>query len=102
MESKKINVGGQAVIEGVMIRGLNNYTVAVRKNKKIIIKSGKIPSNKYKFLKWPFVRGSINLFEMLVIGIKSLMWSAQQAGAAVARSYGAGGHRGDRGVAVDG
>ena len=80
MKSKKINVGGQAVIEGVMIRGLNNYVVAVRKNKKIISKSGKVGKNKINFFKWYFVRGFVNLAEMMVIGIKSLMWSAEQAG----------------------
>ena len=79
MESKKINVGGQAVIEGVMIRGLNNYVVAVRKNRKIIAKKGLIQKKKYNFLKWPFIRGFVNLVEMLIIGIKSLLWSAEQA-----------------------
>jgi len=79
MNSKKINVGGQAVIEGVMIRGLNNYAIAVRKNKKILTKSCAIKKKKYNFLKLPFIRGSVNLFEMLIIGTKSLMWSAEQA-----------------------
>ncbi len=79
MANKKTNVGGQAVIEGVMIRGLHNYLVAVRKNKKIITKKGKIPKKKYSFLKWHFIRGFVNLVEMLIIGIKSLIWSAQQA-----------------------
>src|SRR3989338_7975837 len=74
-----ISVGGQAVIEGVMIRGVNNYVVAVRKNKKIIARKGKISKKKYNFFKWHFVRGFVNLAEMLVIGIKSLMWSAEQA-----------------------
>ena len=80
MENKKINVGGQAVIEGVMIRGLNNYVVAVRKNRNIVTKHGKIPRKKHNFLKWLFVRGFVNLVEMMIIGIKSLMWSAQQSG----------------------
>ena len=79
MESKKINVGGQAVIEGVMIRGLNNYVIGVRKGKKIITKKGMIRKRKYNFLKWPFVRGFTGLVEMLAIGIKSLIWSAEQA-----------------------
>jgi len=79
MGNKKINVGGQAVIEGVMIRGPTKYAVAVRKNRKIITKKGTIKKKKYNFLKWPFVRGFVNLVEMLVIGIKSLMWSAEQA-----------------------
>ncbi len=79
MENKKINIGGQAVIEGVMIRGLNHYVVAVRKNKRITTKKGTIPKKKCNFLKWPFIRGFVNLVDMLVIGIKSLMWSAEQA-----------------------
>ncbi|MBI3026958.1 DUF1385 domain-containing protein [Candidatus Woesearchaeota archaeon] len=79
MANKKINVGGQAVIEGVMIRGLNNYVVAVRKSKKIIAKKWKIPRKRHNFLKWHFIRGFVNLVEMLIIGIKSLIWSAEQA-----------------------
>ncbi len=79
METKKINVGGQAVIEGIMIRGQKKYVVAVRKNKNIITKVWAIPEKKYKFLKWPIIRGFVNLVEMLIIGIKSLMWSAERA-----------------------
>lgn len=79
MKDKKTNIGGQAVIEGVMIRGMSNYVVAVRKNKKIVTKNEKIPAKKYNFLKWHFIRGFVNLVEMLVIGIKSLIWSAEQA-----------------------
>jgi len=79
MNAKKINVGGQAVMEGVMMRGPGNYAVAVRKNKKIVTKAGAIKKKKYRFLKLPFIRGFVNLVEMLVIGIKSLMWSAEQA-----------------------
>lgn len=79
MDYRKINVGGQAVIEGVMIRGAGNYIVAVRKSGKIAFKNGKIPKKKYKFLKFPFVRGFVNLAEMLAIGIKAIMWSAEQA-----------------------
>jgi len=80
MNNKKINVGGQAVIEGVMIRGPEKYVVAARNKKGIVYKKGNIPSTKNKFLKMPFVRGFVNLADMMVIGIKSIMWSAQQAG----------------------
>ena len=79
MINKKLNIGGQAVIEGVLIRGPSKYVVSVRKDKKIISKKGIIKKKKYNFLKWPFIRGFINLVEMLVIGIRALMWSAQQA-----------------------
>ena len=80
MSDSKVNVGGQALIEGVMIRGPNSYAIAVRKGNRIITKTAKVSKKKIAFLKWPFVRGFANLAEMLVIGIKSLMWSAEQAG----------------------
>jgi len=75
---KKLNIGGQAVIEGVMIRSKNYNVVAVRKNKKIIIKKDKIKQRKGKFHKLPVARGFYNLIDMSVIGMKSLMWSADQ------------------------
>ncbi len=80
---KKISLGGQAVIEGVMIRGPDHYVVAVRKNKRIItmsapIKKIKSKIQKHKFLKFPFIRGVVNLLESLKIGMRSLMWSAEQ------------------------
>jgi len=79
MKSKKINVGGQAVMEGVLIRGPSKYVVAVRKGKKIIAKKGAIPKKKYAFLRMPFIRGFVNLIDMLIMGINALMWSAEQA-----------------------
>ena len=75
---KKLNIGGQAVIEGVMIRSPNYNVVSVRKNKKIITKSDKIKQRKGRFYKLPVVRGFYNLIDMLVIGMRSLMWSADQ------------------------
>ena len=81
MKLKKINVGGQAVIEGVMIRGPLKYTVAVRKrNKQIVVKKGVVAKNKPKIYKLPLIRGFVNLVEMLIIGTRSLLWSAEQSG----------------------
>ncbi len=79
MVKKKISVGGQAVIDGVMIRGPTMYVVAVRKNKGMIAKKSLVPKKKYKLMKLPFIRGFVGIVEMLVIGIKSLTWSAEQA-----------------------
>jgi len=76
--TKKESIGGQAVIEGVMIRNQKNYAVAVRKNNKIITKKSRIKQGKSKILKWPIIRGFINMIEMLVIGMKTLLWSADQ------------------------
>ena len=78
--NERLNVGGQAVIEGVMIIGPGHYSIAVRNGKKIIAKSWKLKKGNHRLLKLPFVRGFANLARMLAIGIKSLVWSAQQAG----------------------
>jgi len=62
--SKKLDIGGQAVIEGVMMRGKNNIVTAVRKKGKIIYKKDKIKKKNW-FLQLFFIRGIVNLIEML-------------------------------------
>ncbi len=82
MNKENIQYGGQAVIEGVMMKGKENYAVAVRKeSEEIVVKETNmnINSNKYKFLEWPFIRGVVNLILALVIGLKALTFSANQA-----------------------
>ena len=76
---KKHFYGGQAVIEGVMIRGLKNCVVAVRNTQnEIIINEIKIPSfSKSIYKKIPFFRGVIILVEMMVIGYRSLTKSSE-------------------------
>lgn len=74
-------VGGQAVIEGVMMRSPNFTATAVRKKNgeiKIQDKPFKSITAKYKLLKIPFVRGIVNLFEMMIIGMHSINFSAQE------------------------
>lgn len=74
--------GGQAVIEGVMMRGPDSRAVAVRKpDQSIVIDEKNVGSitKKVPFLKWPFVRGTIVLIESLVMGIDALSFSATQA-----------------------
>ncbi len=78
--SKK-RYGGQAVIEGVMMKGEDKIAVAVRKSQNnIVIKEDKVKlaGDKYKFLKWPFIRGIVNLITSLIIGMKALTYSANQ------------------------
>ena len=74
---KKLSIGGQAVIEGVMIRSPKYNVIAVRKNKKIVTKTEKIKQRK-GFYKLPVVRGFFNLVDMLVIGMRAISWSANQ------------------------
>ena len=74
--------GGQAIIEGVMMRHGNKIAAAVRRpDKQIVFQEREyIPLTKrYKILGWMFVRGTITLFEMMLIGIQCLMFSADIA-----------------------
>lgn len=82
MQPVKPNIGGQAVIEGVMMRGPKTTAIAVRKNEEIIMKTegNHSISDKYKFLKLPILRGMVALVEMMVLGIQTLSYSASVAG----------------------
>ena len=83
MEEKKITIGGQAVIEGVMMRGPELTATAVRTPEgKIELSSRPVNSisDRYPILKKPLLRGCVSLIESLVIGIRSLGYSAQMAG----------------------
>jgi len=74
------DVGGQAVIEGVMMRLGNVWSVAVRTpDKDIVIKRHGI-SELPKIFKKPLIRGVIALFQSLSIGIKALLYSAEVSG----------------------
>src|ERR1700736_4009133 len=72
--------GGQAVIEGVMMRGKRHYAVAVRlpTTKEIVVDKGELKAAIYVNPVWklPFVRGLALIGEQLHLGMKSLMWSA--------------------------
>ncbi|OCL25665.1 hypothetical protein U472_15150 [Orenia metallireducens] len=77
----KTQYGGQAVIEGVMMRGKNHVAIAVRKEDGQIVldrRKLKVLSDKFKFLKWPIVRGVVALFQSLILGLQALTFSANQ------------------------
>lgn len=77
----KTSIGGQAVMEGVMMRGPKEIATAVRKsNGEIIIDKKEVSTvfTKYKFLKTPILRGVIAFFESMITGVKCLMFSAEQ------------------------
>ncbi len=79
---KKVNVGGQAVMEGVMMRTPNYIAIAVRKDDgSIKVKTEKIHSlsKKIPLFKLPFFRGILALGETLSIGFKALMYSAKES-----------------------
>ena len=72
--------GGQAVIEGVMMRGKKHYAVAVRLpiTKEIVVDRGELKAPIYTNPVWklPFVRGLALIGEQLHLGMKSLIWAA--------------------------
>lgn len=72
------SIGGQAIIEGVMMRGPHKTAMAVRKSDGEIItevnENG--TKKKNKILTLPIIRGCVNFFESMVIGMKALMFSA--------------------------
>lgn len=82
MSQKRISVGGQAVIEGVMMRSPTVYATAVRTPQgTIVIQKNRYTAltHRFKLLNLPIIRGAINLVEMMWIGIQSLSYSASQA-----------------------
>ncbi|HCS11333.1 MAG TPA: DUF1385 domain-containing protein, partial [Clostridiales bacterium] len=78
-EVKKTSIGGQALIEGIMMKGPSKTATAVRKpDGEIEIKESNInPIFKHKFFKLPLIRGSFVLIDALVSGVKELMYSAE-------------------------
>ncbi len=81
VEEKIMPVGGQAVIEGVMMRSPKRIATAIRRS------SGEIEINtkeyisfiqRKKYLNLPIVRGAITLIEVMILGIKTLQWSADK------------------------
>jgi len=81
-KEQSLAFGGQAVMEGVMMRSKNHMVVCVRQpNNEIATKTEELHSlsDKYRFLKLPFIRGIVALFETLYSGIKGIYFSANAA-----------------------
>ncbi len=77
---KSSGIGGQAVLEGVMMKNKSRYAVAVRKpDGEIAIEKGEVTSatEKHKVLGLPIIRGVVNFVESLVLGVKMLTSSAE-------------------------
>ena len=80
---KPSNIGGQAVMEGIMMRHKDKYAVAVRRPDKEIeikVEDYKCTFGKAGFLKWPIIRGVVSFVDGRVVGTKCLMYSAEIAG----------------------
>ena len=77
-EQRDAPVGGQAVLEGVMMRGVSTWAVATRKDGEIAVESHPVVSwvSRSKVLRWPVIRGVVALAQSMSIGFKALEISA--------------------------
>ena len=76
---KTSGIGGQAVIEGIMMRNKDKYAIAVRKPDKEIeltVRQSKLITEKYKWLNVPIIRGIVSFVDSLVTGISTINYSA--------------------------
>ena len=83
MATKKTSIGGQALIEGIMMRGPKKTAMAVRNTKTQEITLEEYPTkgaNRAKIFKLPFIRGIFNMIDSLSFGYKCLMRSAELSG----------------------
>lgn len=83
-ENKKVSVGGQALMEGVMMNGPEGVGMALRLPDGKIetqLKHQKMLRDKYKFARIPLIRGPINFVEQMIYGYKCLMESAEKTAA---------------------
>lgn len=78
-EKFKTMIGGQALIEGIMMRGPESQAVVVRSPKEGLVEKLDPLKKKTGILTWPLIRGIVNFGGSMVSGVKSLMWSAEHA-----------------------
>ena len=76
----RTTIGGQALIEGILMRGPKKQAIVVRNQEgELEIKEEdlKLVKDRHPVLGWPFIRGVINFLDSLIKGVKALMWSAE-------------------------
>lgn len=80
---KKCNIGGQAVLEGVMMKAPDCVAIAVRRvdgEIEVVKKKSTLLRDRHKILGLPIIRGIVTFFDTMVVGIKTLMLSAELYG----------------------
>ena len=78
-QEKRTSIGGQALIEGILMRGPFKQAIAVRDQEGNIVLTSeelKFVKDKYPILGWPLIRGVVNFGGAMVSGVKALMYSA--------------------------
>ena len=80
VEQFKTMIGGQALIEGIMMRGPEKQAIVVRHTKEGLKEKVEPLKKKTGVLTWPMIRGIVNFGGSMISGVKSLMWSAENSG----------------------
>ena len=75
-EKFKTTIGGQALIEGIMMMSPDKMSIVVRSPEGLVTKVEKRKSSTSKVAKWPLIRGVVNMGASMVTGVKALMYSA--------------------------
>ena len=76
---KPSGIGGQAVIEGIMMRNKDKYSIAVRKPDneiEVTVRESKVLTEKYKWMSYPVIRGVVSFIDSLITGISTINYSA--------------------------
>ena len=79
--SFRTSIGGQALIEGIMMRGPNKQAIVCRKpDGELVTRVDELElvKDKHPVLGWPFIRGVITFLDSMVKGMKAITWSAEQ------------------------
>ena len=76
----RTSIGGQALIEGIMMQGPKKRAIVVRGENGLVVKEEEIKfiKDKYPILGWPLVRGCVNFLGSMSNGVRALMFSAEQ------------------------
>ena len=79
-QEKRTTIGGQALIEGIMMQGPKKRAIVVRGENGLVVKEEEIKfiKDKYPILGWPLVRGCVNFLSSMSNGVRALMFSAEQ------------------------
>ena len=74
----RTSIGGQALIEGILMRGPEKQAIVVRSPEGLVVKEEelKLIRDRYPILGWPLIRGSVTFVDSMVRGVKALMYSA--------------------------
>ena len=74
----RTTIGGQALIEGILMRGPEKQAIVIRSPEGLVVKEEtlKLIRDRYPILGWPLIRGSVTFLDSMVRGVKALMYSA--------------------------